>query len=346
MRCTTWRWSSAGLPTRRFPGSLFEFWHARGLYNEGRHWLRRALVWGDQVEPRVRLRAVMTASALARYQGDLVEATTLIDAALPLARRLRNTGQLITALLNAGLVAYSQERYGTAEVRLQEGLDVAHGLDDGEPAKRRITGILLSNLGLMALAQGHLDRAATLFAEAIPLHRADNYGWALDHALTGLGGVYYCQGEIGRAAPLFAEALELAWAVPDPRKVTIALLGIVGVAAAGGRTVASARLLGAAEAISENTGVPFAPSDRPVYERSLAALIAGLGEGRFAEIRESGRSMTIDSAVAEAREVVRADDRTVAAVGGRAKSGLTRREVAVLQLIARTRTDREIADAL
>ena len=88
------------------------------------------------------------------------------------------------------------------------------------------------------------------FREAIALLRAADYGWALDHALAGLGGVYYLRGDVGRAAPLFAEALELAWAVPDPRKVAIALLGIVGVAAARGRADAGARLLGAAEAIT------------------------------------------------------------------------------------------------
>ena len=45
-----------------------------------------------------------------------------MEAALPLARRLGNSGQIITALLNAGLVAYFQERYGTAEALVQEAL--------------------------------------------------------------------------------------------------------------------------------------------------------------------------------------------------------------------------------
>src|SRR5215213_347976 len=298
----------------RLTGSLFEFWHARGLYSEGRLWMRRALARNDRAAPSVHIRALLTTTILALFQGDLVEATSRIEATLPLARRLGNSGQLITELLNAGLVAYFQEHYGTAEALLREALNLAHALSDGESAKRPITGILLNNLGLVAFAQEHLDRAAALFQEAIALHRADDYGWALDHALAGLGGVYYLQGSIKQATRLFAEALELAWSVPDPRKIAIALLGIAGVATARGRAEAGARLLGAAEAISENTGVPFAPSDRPVYERSLAALTAGLGEARFAEIRETGRSLTMDMAVTEAREVVRADDRTVGTI--------------------------------
>jgi excisionase family DNA binding protein len=330
----------------RLSGSLFEFWHARALYSEGRRWLQQALEGSERAAPPVRLRALMTACTLAQHQGDLVEATTLIDAALPLARELRNSGQLITALINAGLVAYSQERYGTAEVLLHEGLDIAHGLADSEPAKRPITGILLSNLGLSAFAQGHLDRAAALFAEAIAVQRAADYGWALDHSLAGLGGVYYCQGDVGRAAQLFAEALELAWAVQDPRKIAIALLGIAGIAAARGRATAGARLLGAAEAMSGGVGVPFAPSDRPVYDRVVAALTTALGEVRLNEGRTAGHSLPIERVIAEAGVIVRADEKEVSAKHRHGEVHLTLREIGVLRLMAHARTDREIAEAL
>jgi predicted ATPase/DNA-binding CsgD family transcriptional regulator len=330
----------------RLTGSLFEFWHARGLYSEGRRWLRQALECSNHAAPPVRLRALMTTCALAQQQGDLVEATILVDAALPLARGLKNTGQLITALLSAGLVAYSQERYEAAEVLLQEALDLAHGLGDDEPAKRPVTGILLNNLGLIALAGGHPDRAATLFQEAIPLYRADNYGWALDHALAGLGGVYYLQGGIEQAVPLFSEALELAWAVPDPRKIAITLLGIAGIAAARGRAVPGARLLGAAEAISGSVGVPFAPSDRPIYDRVVAALTAALGEVRLNEARTAGHSLPIERFITEARVIVRADETESFAKHGHGATHLTLREIGVLQLMAHARTDREIAEAL
>ncbi len=288
----------------------------------------------------------MTASALARYQGDVVEATRLLDVALPLARRLGNAGQLVTALLNAGLLAYFEERHMAAETLLQEAYDLAGGFSDDEPAKRPFTGIVCSNLGLVAFTQGNLDRAAERFEEAIELLRAADYGWALDHALAGLGGVSYVRGDAGRAAPLFAEALDLAWAIPDPRKVAIALLGIAGIAAARGRPDVGARLLGAAEAISHSVGVPFAPSDRPVYDRTLAALTAGLGEERLAEGRGTGRSLTMEAAVAEAAAVVRTDDADPTVNQAQVRGSLTPREIAVLRLIASARTDREIADAL
>jgi non-specific serine/threonine protein kinase len=330
----------------RLSGSLFEFWHALGLYSEGRHWMRRALARSERSESSVHLRALITASALAQHQGDRVESVHFSDAALPLARKLGKASQLVTALLNAGLVAFFQEEYANAESLLEEALNVARGFADDVPAKRPITGIVCTNLGLIAFAQGHLDRAAAMLAESIALLRAADYGWALDHGLVGLGGVSYIRGDIGRAASLFAEALELAWAIPDPRKVAIALLGIAGVGAARGCTDAAARLLGAAEAIIESVGVPFAPSDRPVYDRVVSALVATLGETRWGELRAAGRSLSMEAAVAAARELVDRDRAESTARRERAMSGLTPREVVVLRLIALARTDQEIAEAL
>jgi excisionase family DNA binding protein len=330
----------------RLSGSLFEFWHARGLYSEGRLWIGRALVGSDGAAPSVRVRALMTASALARYQGDLGEATSQSEAALPLARKVGNPGQLITALLNAGLLAYFQKSYAVAEPLLEEALNIARGFGDDVAAKRPITGIVYTNLGHVAFAQGHLDRAAALYAESIALLRAVDYGWALDGGLTGLGGVHYVRGDIERAAQLFPEALELAWGVPDPRKVAIALLGIAGVGAARGRANDAARLLGAAEAITASVGVPFAPSDRPVYERVVTALVATLGEARWRELRAAGRSLSMEAAVATARALVDRDRAESGARRERARSGLTPREVVVLRLIALARTDQEIAETL
>ncbi len=330
----------------RLAGSLFEVWHALGRYDEGREWLRRALGRSDEADPSVRLRALMTASALARYQGDLAESARLTEATLPLARRLGNAGQLLTALLNAGLLACFEERYAEAETLLQEAYELAGGFGDDVPAKRPFTGIVCTILGLVAFAQGDLDRATARFEEAIVLLRAADYGWALDHALVGLGGVEYLRGDTGRAASLFAEALDLAWAVPDPRKVAIALLGIAGIAAARGRADVGARILGAAEAISQSVGVPFAPSDRPVYDRTLAALTAGLGKERLAEGRGAGRSLTMDEAIAEAVTVLRLEEAGPSVNQAPAKARLTPREFAVLRLIASARTDREIAEAL
>jgi DNA-binding CsgD family transcriptional regulator len=163
--------------------------------------------------------------------------------------------------------------------------------------------------------------------------------------LTGPGGVGKTRLVLALAADVaehFADGI--AWVdlapLADPASVPAA------VAAARGRPDVGARLLGAVEAVSGSVGAPFTPSDRLVYDRSLAALTAALGEGRVAAARAAGRTLAIDGAVAEAGEVVRADDAGAGAIRPRAGTGLTAREVEVLRLVAEARTDREIANAL
>jgi excisionase family DNA binding protein len=330
----------------RLAGSLFDFWLSRGLFAEGRQWLDRALARRDRATPTVLLRALTTAGALARYQGDASAASPLSDEALLLARSVGSAGQLVTALINSGLLAYFQEHSAEAQELLEEALTTARDLPDEDPTKRHVTGVICTNLGLVAFAQGQLERAASWCDEAVAILRATDYPWALGHALTALGGIAYLRGDLSKAASLFGEAVELAWAIPDPRKLAMALLGVAGVTAARGRVDTGARLLGAAEAISQHAGAPFAPSDRPVYDRVVAALTAALGEVRLGELRQAGHALSMESAASTSREAIQSALTEAAARRARAPSSLTTREIAVLRFLALARTDQEIADAL
>jgi hypothetical protein len=44
-------------------------------------------------------------------------------------------------------------------------------------------------------------------------------------------------------------------------------------------------------------GAPLPPSERPDYDRGVAAVRAGLGEEAFAEAWEEGRKMTVEEAI-------------------------------------------------
>jgi hypothetical protein len=82
-----------------------------------------------------------------------------------------------------------------------------------------------------------------------------------------------------------------------------ALLGLAGVVAESGTPEQGARLFGAAEGLIALLGTPSFPRDQPARDRSLAALAALLSDDRLATVRESGRTLTFEQAVAEARTV-------------------------------------------
>jgi non-specific serine/threonine protein kinase len=201
--------------------------------------------------------------------------------------------------------------------------------------------IALNILGDIAFAAGELTRSAACLEEAHALQRELDYGWGIMGSLWGLANLAFGRGDVAQAMSLYRESLAQAHAHGNARNVAYALPGLAGVAAAWGQPERAARLLGATEAQIEVLGITVFPSDRMVFGRVLAATRAGLPDDALAAAWAAGRALSLDEAVAEAMAVADGP----AAVDAES-TGLTRREIEVLRLVAASRTDQEIADAL
>ena len=70
------------------------------------------------------------------------------------------------------------------------------------------------------------------------------------------------------------------------------LEGLADVAATQGEFTRAAQLLGTAEVLRETRGTPLPPVYRAFYERSVAAILAQLGEQAYATAWAEGRTMT------------------------------------------------------
>jgi DNA-binding NarL/FixJ family response regulator len=130
------------------------------------------------------------------------------------------------------------------------------------------------------------------------------------------------------------------------------LAGMAMVAVGAGAAEDAARLLGAAAAQREALGYVFEIPERERYGRAVAAVRAVLGDDAFAAAEATGRLLSLDEAVAEAKAVALAVQAGRAAPpapgnpGLAAAVGLTRREAEVLRLLVDGRSDRAIAAAL
>jgi len=81
-----------------------------------------------------------------------------------------------------------------------------------------------------------------------------------------------------------------------------ALIGLAGVAAAGGQALRAARLLGAADARAE-AGATYTDAADSLYKgRTMSSAIAQLGEAAFAAARAEGWAMTFEQAADYALE--------------------------------------------
>ena len=154
--------------------------------------------------------------------------------------------------------------------------------------------------------QEQRDRAAAWYAEAIEKSKSIGNTWVMIDAQAGLGAVKVCTGNLAQAAALYRDSLDRAHDQGFMILVSSTLIGLATIAVADGQPETGAHLLGAAAGLDELIGAPLYPRDRPVRDRALAALTATLGEQRLAAAQESGRALTVEVAIAEARGVAAA----------------------------------------
>ena len=99
----------------RIAGTLWRFWASRGSAREGRAWLTRLLAQVDHtVPPVVHAKALHAAGVLARYQGDLDQATTLHEQSLALRREIGDKPEIAWSLTHLGNIARDNGRYEQA----------------------------------------------------------------------------------------------------------------------------------------------------------------------------------------------------------------------------------------
>jgi non-specific serine/threonine protein kinase len=278
---------------------LFGLWFSRGLHREGLQWIERGLAQStSHVSSVAAIQALIVGGALALIGGDYSRAETFLAEGLTLARGVDEPELIGEALTYGGLLAYRRGEYARAEEQQHEAYRLMHGR---EGSMHGAHALLV--LGDIALAQERFDMAATTYQEAITHFTAARDAWGLSDAQAGLAGIHYCTGDLGGAGALYAESLQLAHHLNLPSIVASALFGLAGIAAATEQPVEGAQLLGAAEEITVSIGAPTFPRDQPILKRGRSALIAALGEERFAAEREAGRTLLLEAAIAKAEAV-------------------------------------------
>ena len=289
---------------------LYGLWFSRGLYREGVQWVDRALERSQRVPSSTLIRALDGAGTLAIFQGDYVRATSFIEEGLALAQVLGDPSLMSEALTYAAFLAYRHRAFARAEELLAEARHILAGSAESEPGALpflTLGGVVpFFHIGDLALVQGQFAQAATEYEEAIALFQAAGSETGLRDMQAGLAAVRYLTGDVPQAAALYGESLQQSHAMAFWPLVVSSLLGLAGIAIEVGDPVGGARLLGAAEGIASSLGAVMYTRDYPVHDRVLATLRLALDEQRFANVRETGRALSIEVAIAEALTVAEA----------------------------------------
>jgi predicted ATPase/DNA-binding SARP family transcriptional activator/Tfp pilus assembly protein PilF len=316
----------------RLAGALGPYWEARGQLSEAHRWLDAALAT-EPVSPGARARTlnaksrllllletdvaqalpfleealilfqglndarwtVVTTSHLAsalRKDGQHQRADARFDESIELGRRHGDTWALSLALNNYGDDLLEQ-RGDTAQARplLEESLTLRRSL--GEP---RGVVTTLSNLGVIALLDGDLDRAAGVFAEQLALAQQAGLVLHTSWGLTGLGLAAAYQDDEARAAPLLRQGLRLAHDLGNRFTAAECLAGLAAVTADPAQ---AARLWGAVQRLHDDLGVT-PPSTRALHQQQLAVLRETLGADALQAALAAGAVLPADQLIAAA----------------------------------------------
>jgi predicted ATPase len=233
----------------RLGGALWRFWSERVHLSEGRDWLERALVLGQDAPVAVRARALYAAAVLAEDQGDYDHAVVHHQAALALWQALDDRSGIVRVLSCLGNIAHDRGDYPLALERHQEALALSRELGD-----RRMIAVALTSLGTVAFYRGDLDDAARFYEESLALFRELGDAHGTSRLLENLGVVWSRRGNTTRAVSLYQEALELARGLANQKAVASALNNLGAVKRAEGNQEEAARLFEEAQDLLRELG--------------------------------------------------------------------------------------------
>ncbi|MCB8989111.1 MAG: tetratricopeptide repeat protein [Ardenticatenaceae bacterium] len=185
--------------------AFYYFWETHGLYQMAANYLT-AVTAIPQDDPATQLAITHHRGRLAQRQGEYIDAETLFEAGLELARRLDDQETLSHLLRASGVLAARRGDYVLADAYYKEGLALARALGHGG-----IVSDFLRGLGVQAYVRGDFARAEAFYEEGLALmHQGDETAVYSGGMLWGLGVLAQEQGDNEQAEAYYRQALALA----------------------------------------------------------------------------------------------------------------------------------------
>ncbi|MGH2656534.1 MAG: AAA family ATPase [Actinomycetota bacterium] len=281
----------------RLVAALWRFWHLHGHLAEGRRWAEEVLALPvSSARTAARTKALTALGGLAYWMEDVPATRRAYEEALAIARELDDRRGEAEGLYNLAYVPAYEGDIPGAVVMIEEAramfeeLEMPRGVADS-----------LWILGIGARLQGDLAGSRARAEESLRLHRRAGDLFGATDALHTLGRTAFAQGDLATAAASFLEALDNDEQVGNRTGMAIVIDNLAAKAGAEGRHLRALRLGGASEAIKEAAG-GHAPPPFIDLPDPLEAAREVLGEAVVAAAWEEGRAMTLEQAVALARE--------------------------------------------
>lgn len=275
-------------------------WYIYGMGSETLVWLETFLALDAQAgvraaEPTIRIKALYGVGQMALERGDYKRAEVLAEEELALAERIGDESGMGNALAHLGVVAEISGDLLSAVRFLEQGREYCRKGGDIGGTERALV-----SLGHVLSALGDSVRATEIFEEALEVARSVNLTWAVANVLTSLGHLARSQGDYRRAIRWYRESLALHRAYGTRGYIAWSLEGMAMATSALGQQVRAVQLYAAAEEIRKQAQTPRPPAEQKVYDQTMAAAQAALGNEHFREAWTAGRTLSLEDALAYA----------------------------------------------
>lgn len=281
----------------RLVGALWRFWHFRGHLSEGRRWTEAVLsLPGSGPRTAERGRALTALGGMAYWQEDLLATRRAYEEALAIAEELGDRYAIAEGLYNMGYPPAYEGDLDTASTTITKALALYE-----DPGIHRGSADCLWLLAIVARLEGDTSTAMGRVTESLRIHRELGDQFGATDALHVLGRIALAEGDLAACASSFLEALEYDESVGNRTGMGIDLDALAAKASAEGSHLRAVRLTAASEAIKEAAGGHAPPPFIDLPDPRLAAREA-FSDAAVEAAWEEGRVMTLDQAVAYARQ--------------------------------------------
>jgi predicted ATPase len=282
----------------RLAAAAGPFWEDRGYLTEGRQWLRVALEAADGESPS-RPAACLADGRVAFLQHDFATSRQQLERGLAAAMAAKDEVLQAGVLRILGLLAALTGEGSAATAWLQQSLDIAERLANNEAIAHT-----LHSFGQSARVLDDDDAAHAYHLRALTVSRVLQSHRLAALSLFHLGTLALRRGELDAAEDQLRESLD--WlarlGARVPAAAAVAALGLL--AGSHGHYFRGLRLLAAAVAFAEASGIRFEQSAVYWFGRDMparmAALRGSLAPDEAAVAWAEGHRLTLDDAIAQA----------------------------------------------
>ena len=294
------RWAidgNEGATALRLAAALWRFWHLHGHLTAGRRWAEAVLALPSAAgRTAARAEGLAALGGLAYWQLDVPATRAAYEESLGIFEELGDPARLAEATYNMAFVFGLEEDVAGARDALErsqtmfEAAGVARGTAD-----------TLWTLALIARLDGDLPRSRALSERSLEMHRSLGDMFGVVDALEVSGRAAFEMGDLATARSRVLETVDLVEPIGNRTGLAIALDNLAAHANARGEPERAVRLAAASSAIKESAGGAAPPQFVDLPDPRIAAR-ASLGEGEIRALWEEGRAMTLEEALAYARE--------------------------------------------